>query len=132
VIVLDASAAVVVLLNLPPSAVHIQARLVQPGESLHAPHILDLEVLQTLRHYAVRGLVPQEQLRGAITNLASMPLTRYSHVPFLDRIWELRANVAAYDAVYIALAEALGATLLTRDGRLAKAPGLRADVELYP
>lgn len=92
---------------------------------------MDLEVLQTLRHYAIRRVLPPDQLGAAIANLGSMPLTRYSHVPFLERIWELRANVAAYDAVYVALAEALGATLITRDARLSGAPGVRARIELF-
>jgi predicted nucleic acid-binding protein len=129
-IVLDASAAVTVLLNLGPAAKHIRQRIEGPNESIHAPHLLDVEVVHALRRHALRGSLTPKRSAEALEDLADMRLTRYPHAPFLGRIWELRENVTAYDAVYLALAEALDAPLLTSDRRLAQAPGHRARVDL--
>jgi predicted nucleic acid-binding protein len=129
VIVVDASVVIEVLLNT-PAGIQLAERLFNPGETLHAPHLLDIEIAQVLRRYmrtreldAARGL-------QALEDLVDFPLTRYPHDLFLLRIWELRHNVTAHDAVYIVLAEALGAPLLTRDAALASAPGNHARVEL--
>ena len=99
-------------------------------QTLHAPHLLDVEVAQVVRRYAASGEINPERGRAALADLADFPLRRYPHGFLLPRVWELRNNLTAYDAVYVALAEALDAPLLTRDRRLASAAGHRARVEL--
>lgn len=128
-IVLDASVAIEVLLNT-PAGIQIAERFFDPDETIHAPHLLDIEVAQVLRRYARTGELDTARGLQALQDLIDFPLTRYPHDLFLVRIWELRHNVTAYDAAYIALAEALGALLLTRDAALASAPGNRARIEL--
>src|SRR6266576_3717456 len=120
VIVVDASAVVEVLLGT-PAAAPIQRRLFDRGETLHAPHLLDIEVAHAVRRYAARGEIDGQRGRAALTDLADFPLYRYPHDPLLLRIWDLRHNFTAYDAVYVALAEELGFPLITRDRRLAGA-----------
>jgi predicted nucleic acid-binding protein len=129
VIVADASVVLEVLLRTPAAAM-IEDRLLDPRESLHAPHLLDLEVAQVLRRYVYRRELTASRGQASLELFAKFPIRRYSHEPLLTRIWSLRANVTAYDAAYLALAEGLGATLLTRDERLAAAAGHTADVEL--
>ncbi len=128
-IVVDASAILEVLLRT-PAANPIGRRLFSARETLHAPHLLDLEVAQVLRRYCAFGNLAAERGAEALEDLADFPLTRYPHEPFLKRIWELRGNVTAYDAVYLALAEALLAPLVTSDRALARSGGHRAQVEL--
>lgn len=128
-IVADASVVVEVLLRT-PAGVHLEPRLLDANETLHAPHLLDIEVSQVLRRYAARGDVEPERGGVALELLARWPLSRYPHQPLLSRIWALRANLTAYDAAYVALAEVLKATLLTRDRKVANAPGHRARIEL--
>lgn len=128
-IVLDASVVLEVLLRM-PAGVTVEERLFEPEETLHAPHLLDVEVAQVLRRYALAGDVDAERCRAALDDLAGLPLSRYPHDFLMSRVWDLRANLSAYDAVYVALAEALDAPLLTRDQRLANAPGHRARVQL--
>lgn len=113
-----------------PSGVAAQDRLLDPRETLHAPHLLDVEVAQVLRRYALSGEIDGSRGRAALDDLAGLPLTRYPHEPLMSRVWALRGNLTAYDAVYVALAEALDAPLLTRDQRLAGAPAHGARVEL--
>jgi predicted nucleic acid-binding protein len=129
VIVVDASALLESLLRT-PAAHAVDARLFAPGETLHAPHLIDVEVAQVIRRYAAAGEIDGERGRAALADLADLRLTRYPHDFLLPRIWELRADFSAYDAAYVALAEALDAPLLTRDRRLAAAPGHRAQIEL--
>ena len=119
-IVADASAVLELLLGTTAGA-HVAARLAAPGESAHAPHLLDLEVAQVLRRYVRRRELPAGRAREALDDLAALPLVRFPHEPFLPRIWELRDQLTAYDAAYVALAEVLGARLLTRDRALAVA-----------
>lgn len=128
-IVVDASALLEVLLNTAAGA-RIADRLFGGGETLHAPHLLDLEVAQVLRRYASAGEIPPERGQQALEDLADLPLLRYPHDLFLSRIWELRVNLTAYDAAYVALAEALGAPLVTRDAALAARGVHRAAVQL--
>ena len=127
--VLDASVMVEVLLNR-PSAARIAPRLFDPDEELHAPHLIDLEVAQVLRRYQASSEMSPQRARQALLAFARMPLERHPHWPFLERIWELRRNLTAYDAAYVALAEVLAAPLLTCDRALASAPGHRAKIEL--
>jgi predicted nucleic acid-binding protein len=127
--VIDASAVLEVVLNT-PSGEAVADRLFDPSETVAAPHLLDVEVLQVLRRFSLAGDIDSERGRQAIEDLNDLPITRYPHDPLLLRIWELRNNVTAYDAAYIALAEALGATLLTRDEKLAASPGHGAAIEL--
>jgi predicted nucleic acid-binding protein len=130
VIVLDASAAVDWLLQTPAGG-RIEKRIYSRGESLHTPHLLDLEVGQVLRRLVREGVVSAQRADGAIQDLLDLRITRYPHFVLLPRIWQLRHNLSAYDAAYVVLAERLGAALITRDGRLASASGLAAPVELF-
>ena len=109
----------------------IEDRLLGRGQSIHAPHLIDVEVAQVLRRYAATGNVSAARGLEALTDLADFPLSRYSHEIFLPRIWELRENVTAYDATYLALAEVLMAPLVTCDARLAASPRHTANVEVY-
>ena len=130
-IVLDASAVIAVLLYRGPGAERIRERIESPGESLHVPHLMDLEVLHALRRQALRGALSPRRGAEALQDLASIRLVRYPHTSLMERIWELRENLTAYDAAYVALAEALDAPLVTMDARLVQALGHRAAVELY-
>ena len=129
-IVLDASAAVDWFLRT-SSGQRIETRIYAHNETLHAPHILDLEVTQVLRRLAQQGVVSGTRADEAVRDLVDLRLTRYPHIVLLPRIWHLRHNFSAYDAAYIVLAEKLGAPLITRDGRLASASGHAATVELF-
>jgi len=129
VIVPDASVILELLLRT-RNAARLEDRLFGHNETLHAPHLLDIEVAQVLRRYGARGELSPARGQEALDVLARFPIARYAHQPLLSRVWALRANLTAYDAAYVALAEGLGATLLTRDARLAKAPGHRAAIEL--
>jgi predicted nucleic acid-binding protein len=129
VIVVDASALLEALLRT-PAAEAVERRLFDARETLHAPHLLNIEVVQVIRRYAAAGEIDQERGRAALADLEDFPLRRYPHGFLLPRVWELRNNLTAYDAVYVALAEALDAPLLTRDRRLAAAASRQVRVEL--
>jgi len=129
-IVVDASAMLEVLLGTKAGA-RIGERLLSADESLHAPHLIDVEVAQVLRRYAAAGALTDARSREALSDLADFPLHRYPHDVLLPRIWKLRHNLTAYDAAYLALAEALQAPLVTRDPKLAAAPGHTARVDVY-
>ena len=126
--VLDASGAVELLLNT-PAGKRLAARLADETEVVHVPHLIDVEIAQVLRRYVLRGALDERAGWMALRRWRSFDVERYPHEPFLDRVWRLRANVSAYDAVYVALAEALSTVLVTGDRRLAAAPGLRVTVE---
>lgn len=128
-IVPDASVILEVLLRT-PDAEGIEARIFLPDETLHAPHLLDLEVAQVLRRYVSQRQITEARGAEALADLGDFPITRYPHTIFLPRVWELRGNLTAYDAVYIALAEALDASLVTRDSGLASATGHGAHIDL--
>ena len=113
------------------AGIPLAGRLLAPDSSLHAPHLLDLEVTQALRKLTLRGGLPPERGRQALQDLTSWPIERYPHEFLLPRIWALRENLTAYDASYVALAEILGATLLTRDARISRASGHSARVEVF-
>jgi predicted nucleic acid-binding protein len=128
-IVLDASAALELALRTEPGG-RVRRRIATPAETLHAPHLIDLEVAQVLRRYErIHDLSPGDA-EAALEDFSDLALERYPHDPLLPRIWELRRNATAYDAAYIALAEALDATLLTADSKMASVPGHRARVEI--
>jgi predicted nucleic acid-binding protein len=129
-IVLDASAAVDWLLQT-SAGQSIENRIYSRNETLHAPHLLDLEVTQVLRRLALQQVVSVHRANEAVRDLLDLRITRYPHLVLLPRIWQLRHNFSAYDAAYIALAEKLGGILVTRDARLASASGHAAAVELF-
>lgn len=128
-IVVDASVVIEMLLRT-DDAEAVEARVLVPSEALHAPQLLDVEVAQVIRRYAQRGEITAARGALALGILRRMPVRRHAHESLLDRIWELRTNLTAYDAAYVALAEALGATLITRDAALGRALGVRAVVEV--
>lgn len=128
-IVLDASAVVELLLDTATGR-RIAIRIDDASMGLHVPHLLDIEVVSALRRFVGDGSIDDEDAKAAIDDLMALDLQRHSHEALLERVWALRANVTAYDAVYAALAEALEATLITCDGKLARAPGVKARVEL--
>jgi predicted nucleic acid-binding protein len=115
-IVLDASALVELLLGTSLGRI-IAERIALPEPGLHAPHLADVEVTQALRRYVLEGELDAGSAASAIDDLRALDVERHSHEPLLDRVWALRANLTAYDAVYVALAEALGTTLLTCAGQ---------------
>ena len=127
--VLDASGAIELLLNTAPGK-RLAARLADEAEVVHAPHLIDVEIAQVLRRYVLRGPLNERQGAMAIHRWRSFDVERYPHEPFLDRVWQLRANFSAHDAVYLALAEALSTVLVTGDRKLAGAPGAGAAIEL--
>ena len=129
-IVLDASAAVDWLLQTPAGRL-IEQRIFTGTQSLHAPHLLDVEVAHVLRRMVRESLITERRASQAISDLMALRLTRYPHSVLLPQIWRHRNNLSAYDAAYLALAEELGAPLLTRDAHLAAAPGHSAKVEVF-
>jgi len=129
VIVVDASAVLESLLRT-NAASAVERVMFAPGQTLHAPHLLDVEVAQVVRRYAAARSIDDVRGRDAISDLAAFPLRRYPHNMLLSRIWELRSNFTAYDAAYVALSEALNAPLLTRDQALAAATQRHTHVKL--
>jgi predicted nucleic acid-binding protein len=129
-IVLDASAAIDWLLQTSVGK-NIEKRIYSHNESLHSPHLMDLEVTQVLRRLESQGVISQHRAHEAIRDLLELRITRYPHLVLLSRIWQLRHNLSSYDAAYIVLAEKLGAPLITRDSRLASASGHTAAIELF-
>lgn len=109
----------------------IEKRVFSRFEPLHAPHLLDVEVAQVLRRYVRDRTLSEQRAREALEDLDDLPLNRYPHDFLLTRVWDLRATLTAYDAVYVALAEVLGAALLTCDRKLAAASGHSASVEVF-
>lgn len=126
--VIDASAALEWLLQT-PVGVRIEEQIYSQG--IHAPHLLDTEVAQVLRRFVREGLVAADRAEVALTILGDAAIARHPHYHLLPRIWELRHNMSAYDAAYVALAELLDASLLTRDRKLAAAPGHHVQIELF-
>lgn len=121
-IVVDASAALAALVN------DGDARRTLSNERLHAPHLVDSEVASALRRRVASGHVTQAQGLGVLDTWRRLAVTRYGVHTLLDRVWELRDDLSAYDAGYVALAEALDCGLITADARLSRAPGLRCPV----
>jgi predicted nucleic acid-binding protein len=122
VIVVDASAAILGLLNDGHARRHLA------DEAFAVPHLADAEVAHVLRGHVLKGVLAAEDGRIALGRWSKLGMQRFAAVGLLDRIWELRANVSAYDATYVALAEELDCPLLTADARLAGAPGPRCSI----
>lgn len=127
-IVVDASAVLDVIGGDPFAAPLIQRMAGQPW---HAPHLIDVEVLHALRRLAMLHPSKAEHVEATRVEFLALTITRYSHVGLRERIWELRSAMTAYDAAYIALAEALDSPLVTTDARLGRAPGSRCTVEVF-
>lgn len=128
-IVLDASSLLEFLQNTPTGR-QVGERIADPGLALHIPHLADIEVAQALRRQVRNRAITAAEGEEALVNLRQMDMVRHAHLPLLVMVWRMRENLSAYDAVYVALAEVLEATLLTCDARLARAPGVRARVEV--
>ena len=127
--VLDASAAIEFLL-LTPVGSRVQEKIFADGESAHAPHLLDLEVAQVIRRLVASDVISVGRAEEALDDLLDLSLIRHPHLPWLTRVWELRHNLTAYDAAYVALAESLDAPLLTCDRKFTRATNHRAKIEL--
>ncbi len=125
-IVVDASAALSALFN------DGRARRLLATEPLHTPHLVDAEVVNGLRRKRSAHEISQQQADTCLTTWRRLGVTRYPIVGLLDRVWELRDNLSAYDACYVALAEALACSLLTADGRLTRAAGPRCPITVVP
>ena len=128
-IVLDASAVVELLLDTATGR-RVAMLIDDPATSLHAPHLLDVEVTSVLRRFAREGAVDDDDAKAAIEDLVALDVQRHAHESLLERAWALRLNATANDAMYVALTEALHATLVTCDGKLARTAGRTAKVEL--
>jgi predicted nucleic acid-binding protein len=130
VIVLDASAAIEWLFK-SPAGTEVDRRLFSFAPvTLHVPHLLDVEIAQVLRRYVREKMIAASRGEEALQDLHDLPLNRYPHDILMPRVWELRAVLTAYDAVYVALAELLDAPLITCDRKIALASGHRATVEV--
>lgn len=105
-------------------------RLLEAG-AMSAPHLIDVEVVSGLRRLVASGDVSASTASEVKDAIFGMPIRRFAHTELTARMWELRYNLSAYDASYIALSEALDVPLVTSDGRLARAPGHRATIELF-
>lgn len=126
-IVVDASALIEWLLR---SSAGLRAHLRFADESLHAPHLLDVEVAHVLKRLVRQGVASTLTAESALKAFRDYQIERYDHVTLLPRVWALRSNLSAYDAVYVALAEVLEAPLVTADSKLARAAGHNARIEL--
>lgn len=129
-IVTDASAVLEWVLAT-PSGLRLAARFAEEPGYLNAPELFNVEVLNGIRGLCLRGQLDLEDAERALTSLPELPIVRHQHGPLLERAWELRRSVSPYDALYVALAEALDAPLVTCDCRLGRAHGHRARIEVY-
>lgn len=128
-IVVDASVVATALVDSGSDGDLARDRL-RSDPDLHAPHQIDLEVTSAIRRLAREDRLGVDRAVAALRDLADLRIVRYPHLPFLLRIWELRENLTAYDAMYVALAETLGAVFVTADARLAEAPGPGCSIEV--
>jgi predicted nucleic acid-binding protein len=125
-IVVDASAALAALLNAGP------ARRALGREQLHVPHLIDSEIANGLRRSVAQGRIQAEAGWVALDAWRHLGMVRYPIFGILDRMWQLRDNLSAYDASYVALAEQLDCALLTADRRLSRAPGIQCPITVVP
>lgn len=128
-LVVDASVLVVALADDGPDGQRARERL--RGEDLTAPELVDLEVASVLRKLVTGGAVDIRRAELALSDLVDLPVQRSPHLRLLARCWDLRENLTVYDASYVALAEALGVTLLTADARIARAPAVRCPIAVF-
>ena len=128
-IVLDASATVELLLGTALGGL-VAKRLSAAGETLHAPHLIDVEVAQVIRRFVLKGKIAEARASAALQDLMDLGLTRYPHDVLLERVFQLYKYVSASDAVYLTLAEALGAVLVTTDDALSRTRGHDATVHV--
>jgi len=125
-VVIDASALIELLLD---AARFPRIEEIVRDHELHAPHLLDIEIVHSLRHAVLGKRLSAARAFAALQDYTDLPIRRHSHDRLVARIWELRDNVTAYDASYVALAESLGLPLITRDRRLAHSSGHAARIE---
>jgi predicted nucleic acid-binding protein len=128
-LVVDTSAILQALAALDPAPGLVE-RLVADGD-LHGPHLIDTELLHALRRLVLNREISDERAADTRSDFEELALVRYPHAPLSDRVWELRHNMTAYDATFVALAEVLRVPLVTCDARLASAPGHGAEIELF-
>ncbi len=128
-LVVDTSGVLAALVARQPASGLVE-RLARDGD-LHAPHLIDTEVLHALRRLTIAGEISEDRAADVRSDFAELAVVRYPHQPLSDRVWELRHNLTAYDATFVALAETLAVPLVTCDARLATAPGHRAHVEVF-
>jgi predicted nucleic acid-binding protein len=129
VIVVDSSAAVAALVAQPRND-ELANRLAGDGD-IHVPHLIDVEVIHALRRLVGRGELTEDRAADARSDFAALALVRYPHHSLADRMWDLRHVISAYDAAFVALAEALDVPLITCDGHLSSVRGHHARVELF-
>lgn len=129
-IVLDASAAIELVLNT-GAGQQINDRIAGEPDTIQAPHLIDVELIHVIRRFVMRDVIDGARGEMAIRLWRLLDVQRHEHEPFMPRIWQLRNNLSAYDAMYVALADALSAPLITADRRLAAAPGTGIRVEVY-
>ncbi len=124
----DASAVQFVLRT--ASAEAVADRIESANGVVHGPHVSDVEVLHVLRRYDRERIVDSSRIRAALSTFGDLTIHRHEHTMLMPRVWELRANLTACDATYVALAEALDVPLVTCDQRLGRAAGIRTNVEV--
>jgi predicted nucleic acid-binding protein len=129
-LVVDTSAVLAALASRPPDPALVK-RLADDGD-LHAPHLIDIEILNALRGLVRGGQLSEDRAQDVRTDVEDLAIVRYGHQPLADRVWALRDNFTAYDAAFVALAEALEVPLVTCDVRLANAPGVTAELFAQP
>jgi predicted nucleic acid-binding protein len=129
-VVLDASATVALLADAGLAGQWVEAAI--SGASLFAPELMPFEVSNILRRHALAGALDASAATLAHADLIVLPIDLYPYVGLAERVWQLRANLTAYDGSYVALAELLSASLITLDGRLARAPGPQCSIVAYP
>lgn len=129
-LVVDTSAVLAALASRPSDPALVK-RLADDGD-LHAPHLIDIEILNALRGLVRGGQLSEDRAQDVRTDVEELAITRYGHQPLADRVWALRENLTAYDAAFVALAEALEVPLVTCDARLASAPGVTAELFAGP
>lgn len=109
----------------------LEARLFERPEAIFAPHLVDAEIMSVLRRHVLTGRLAERRARTMLRDYLDISVTRLPHAPLLPRVFALRHTLTAYDALYVALAESLDATLITRDGRLARAAAGMVAVEAF-